>query len=408
MKKKLISLLLGALFVLSCFSGCANSAEPAAQPTAEPAAATVTAAPAAEPAAPAVQVQTQVTHDEKFGAALMELSQAEFEALGFTLGDSCSFSFSNGYTAADVPYFNGYYVRTAAPVIVAYPGDPCVRITLNMLGIWDEAGLTEGDTVTVTLTEQGKYLPTQEALGQAYSFDRSTYESDEEFCNFRALSGGSLKENFLYRGASPVDNSRGRAAYTDALLAQHGVRFVVDLADSEEDFAAYMAAEDFASDYTAGLLSEGRDVLLDMGSDYQSEAYRKSVVTGLRQFLSLADTDQSYEPAGPVYIHCMEGKDRTGFVCTLLEALAGATYDEMLRDYMLTYQNYFKISAEATPEKYDAVADLYFNAFLTFLNGTEDPAALQSTGYTEDAKNYLRSGGMTDEEISCLIGIITA
>jgi len=382
MKKRLLPLLL-ILTLLAGLCGCADTDKPAAE------------------------VQTQVFRDEKFGAALMALDQAEFELPGFTLGDSCSITFENGYTLTDVPYYDGFYVKNAMPVIVAYPGDPCVRITLNLTGIWDAAKLKDGDAVTVTLLEKGKYLPTQEALGQSYSFDRADYETDEEFCNFRALTGGTLKENLLYRGASPVDNSRGRAAYTDALLEENGVRFVVDLADSEADMAGYMAEDDFASDYTAGLYAESAMVLLDMSSDYQSEAYRKSVAAGLRQVLAMRGPNSPDTLKSPVYIHCMEGKDRTGFVCALLEALAGATYDEMLRDYMLTYQNYFKINAETAPEKYAAVAELYFSAFQSFLHGTEDTDILQNADFTEDAKVYLRSGGMTDEEITQLIDLIT-
>lgn len=111
---------------------------------------------------------------------------------------------------------------------------------------------------------------------------------------------------------------------------------------------------------------------------------------------------------GPYYIHCMEGKDRTGFVCLLLEALAGASYEEMQRDYMLTYENYFHITAAGTPEKYNAVVDLYFVPFLEFLHGSEDIEALKAADYTEDAAAYLKSGGMTEAEIAALISLITA
>ena len=72
-----------------------------------------------------------------------------------------------------------------------------------------------------------------------YSFKREDYSSDEEFCNFRPLTGGKLKENFLFRGASPVDNSRGRAPYTDAILKAHSIETIIDLADSEDDIAEY-------------------------------------------------------------------------------------------------------------------------------------------------------------------------
>jgi len=46
---------------------------------------------------------------------------------------------------------------------------------------------------------------------------------------------------------------------------------------------------------------------------------------------------------GPYLVHCLEGKDRTGFVCIVLEALMSATYQEIVDDYMLTYNNYYHI-----------------------------------------------------------------
>ena len=402
--KKLPAILLSVLFVISLAScakkpagtpdGPTEEITTAAPETAAPAGETETAAPGGDDLGPVLTV----TKDEKFGAALLSVDQASFEALGFQLGDSCDVVFSNGYTLTDVPYFNGYYVRNGAPVIVAYPGDPNVRVTLNNLGIWEQAGLSDGDGVEITLLRSGKYAAVQEALGQSYSFEREDYPSDEAFCNFRALSGGSLKEDFFFRGASPVDNSRGRAAFTDALLGKTGVAFVIDLADSEEDMEGYLADPDFKSGYTKNLYETGADVLLDMSSSYTSDAYAQKVAEGLRAAL-VSD--------GPFYVHCMEGKDRTGFVCALLEALAGATFDEMKRDYMTTYENYFGVTKEETPEKFDAIVDLYFVPFMEFLHGTQDLETLKAADYREDAAAYLQNGGMTGEEIASLRALIT-
>ena len=346
----------------------------------------------------APELQITVERDTKYNAANLQLSPEEFEAVGFALGDSCDLAFSNGVTISDVPYYNGYYVRNGEPVIVSYPGFTYVSITYNNAGIWDAAGLSEGDTVTITLHEAGKYAAVQESLGQVYSFLREDYETDEEFCNFREIRGGRLKEGLLYRGASPVDNERGRAAFTDSLLRENGIAFVLDLADSEEDLASYRAQADFASDYTLGLFENGQVALLSMGSAYQSQEYREKLVSGLRQMLL---------SPGPVYIHCMEGKDRTGFVCMLLLALAGGTYEELRADYMLTYRNYYKISEEATPEKYEAVSELYFDAFLEYLHGEEGLDWSSFPDFVSDAENYLLSGGMTEEEIGELKSFLT-
>ncbi len=331
-----------------------------------------------------------IFEDTKFGAALVDISQEDFEALGFSLGDSCDIVFSNGYELSDVPYYNGYYTRNTNPLICAYPGYDKIRVTLNNCGIWENAELDENDTVTITLAEKGKYSDIQETLGQLYSFDRNDYPSDEAFCNFRSLKGGNLKENFIYRGASPVDNSRNRAAYTDKLLADTGIKFIVDLADCEEDINSYFAAEDFNSPYAKSLYENSSMVLLDMNSDYNSQVYKEKVVEGLRACLN---------QEGPFYIHCMEGKDRTGFVCVLIEALAGASLDEMKTDYMETYFNYYKVSKTENAEKYAAICDLYFEAFFEY--------SLKTNSYQEDAMAYLEEGGMTVEEINQFLALIT-
>lgn len=339
-----------------------------------------------------------VSHDTKFDTAQISMTQQDIESAGFMLGDSVDVEFENGYKLTDIPFYNGYYVKTGSPILVAYPGFTEISVTYNNAGIWEPAGLQEGMRVTIRLNTQGKYLNVQEVLGQQYSLDRNEYESDEQFCNFRALSGGKLKRDFLFRGASPVDNSRGRAHYTDALLEEHNVRFVIDLADSETDMASYIADSDYSSEYVKSLYMIQRVALLGMGSGYQTEAYHEQVVNGLRQMMKAGEC--------PVYIHCMEGKDRTGFVCVLLEALAGASYDEMLNDYMITYSNYYRVTADGTPEKYDAIADLYFNSFAEYLHGSNDIEVLKRADYAEDASEYLLAGGMSTEEIAELINRI--
>ncbi len=343
-------------------------------------------------------VTATITKDAKFDSADLDLSAEDFENAGFSFGDSFDIAFSNGRTLTDIPYFNGYYVKTGEPVIVAYPGSAYINIANNNADFWTPLELSDGMTVTVTINTPGKYLATYEALGQSYSMDRADYDSDEQFANFRALKGGDLKADFLYRGASPVDNSRNRAPYANSLIEKYSIACVIDLADSDEDMQTYFADESFSSDYAKKLYEEGRTAVLDMSSSYSKDEYKQSVVKGLRKLLSVG---------GPAYIHCMEGKDRTGFVCLLLEALAGATYYEMRDDYMTTYANYYGITQDGTPERYNAVAELYFDAFLEYLSGESDLETLRKINYIDNAKDYLRDGGMTETEIDELLFMVT-
>ena len=339
-----------------------------------------------------------ITQDAKFNSCTVNITIDEFTKLGFDLGDSCDIKFSNGYEIKDVPYYNGFYVKNSYPVIVAYPSSTNILITYNNTGIWDVAKLSEQDTVNICLNTENKYLSTQEALGQAYSVLREQYNSDEEFSNFRSLKGGSLKENLVYRGASPVDNSRKRAKITDNLLKTYKINSIVDLADSEEDMQGYFKESNFDSEYTKTLYENNKVALLNMGSSYDSLPYKQSVVKG---FMHMLETE------GPYYIHCMEGKDRTGFVCMLLEALMGSSYAEMRDDYMKTYENYYKITEVRTNEKYNAIVDLYFDSFMETLSGISDKESLKNVDYTTYAKEYLIEGGMSGDKINDLIGLLS-
>ena len=345
-----------------------------------------------------ISINAVIHKDAKFDSADLDQDAEDFAKAGLALGDSLDITFSNGKTLTDVPYFNGYYTKTGEPVVVAYPKNDYVLIANSNTDLWTPLGLADDMTATITLNTSAKFIATQEALGQAYSVDRADFASDEIFANFRAVKGGSLKADFLYRGASPVDNSRKRASYANALIEQHNIACIIDLADSDEDMHKFFEKDDFSSDYAEKIYNEGHTATLSMSASYSKDKYKQSVVKGLRKLI---------EVGGPAYIHCLEGKDRTGFVCVLIEALAGASYEEMRDDYMITYDNYYGISKEAAPERYDAVVSLYFDAFMEYLSGESDVEELREFSYVDSAKKYLTEGGMTEAEIDELLKVIT-
>ena len=340
----------------------------------------------------------QISEDTKFKSCTVLTTKDELSSQGIELGDSVDIKFSNGFNLTDVPYYNGYYVKTKAPVMVAYPSSPNIVVTYNNIGIWEQASLNKDDTVNIYLNTSKKYLVTQQALSQSYSLDRNEYTSDEEFSNFRQLKGGSIKENVIYRGASSLDNSRNRAKITDNLLKKNNIQTIIDLADSNDDISSYLQSSSFESDYTKQIIDNNNLIPLNMSSSYTLIEYKQSVAKGLRFLIN---------KQAPYYVHCMEGKDRTGFVCCLLEGLCGASYNQMLEDYMLTYQNYFKVNKEKTLDKYNAIVDLYFNEFMDCLLKNENVNDYENIDYTSYCKSYLKEGGMNDEEINQLIEKLT-
>ena len=335
-----------------------------------------------------------VIHEKKFGGVYLDITIDEFNALGFEYGDSCDVTFSNGYKLEDIPYYNGYYSKTGHPLISAYPGFPHIDVCVNNGDpLWETAGLKEGDTGTVTLREKGKYLTTQQALAAVYTTDRNDYPSDEAFANFRAMKGGQIAENTVYRSASPCNNEYGRAAYASALAEKAGVQFILDQADSTEEVEGYYTDPSFDMSWHKGLFDNGHVAALDMNVNYRSQKFAGKLVEGLRQMIA---------QDGPYLIHCTEGKDRTGFTCALLEALCGASYDEMLDDYMISYDNYYGLNKQTDKDRYDAVVDAKFNDIALCIGGQPVDGKLDGLDYKAGARKYLLDAGMTEEEIAQL------
>ena len=342
-----------------------------------------------EKAAPEL-VDTAIIHETEFGGVYIDITIDDFNALGFEYGDSLKLSFSNGYVMDDLPYYNGYYTQTGEPLLVAYPGYPHIRAGINNGDdLWELAKLTGEETATITVAEKGRFADIQSARDIHYKDDRSLFESDEVFANFRSVKVGKLKENLLYRSASPCDNQHNRAPYVDSLIKKAGVSFIIDLADNDEKIGGYMAAEDFDSPYFKELYEAGKVFPLAMNMNFGSEDFRQKAAQAL---IHIAEND------GAFLVHCTEGKDRTGFVCMLIEALAGASYEEILEDYMVTYANYYDISAETDGARYETIIENVLVPMIEAMVG-DGSVDVKKEPLEPFADRFAKSGGMTDEQL---------
>ncbi|MCR4632675.1 MAG: tyrosine-protein phosphatase [Erysipelotrichaceae bacterium] len=184
------------------------------------------------------------------------------------------------------------------------------------------------------------FIDLQEKQGhaQAYPKDEAVYRrssvredypqlQDEDYANFRMVQTSGMREGILYRSSSPFDPKIKRNAYADAAAKKAGVRTVIDLADHPYIYSLHEGVKErYASSCDL--------ILLDLSTFYATEEFEKGLVKGLRFLM---------EQEGPYLIHCTEGKDRTGFVCAILECLTGASVEEVVADYMKTYENYYGI-----------------------------------------------------------------
>ena len=235
----------------------------------------------------------------------------------------------------------------------------------------------------IALKTKGGYYTEYKPFVLQYTDERSDYPelSDEEFANFRLVTTSGMGKDNLYRSASPINPKHNRSTYADAACRKYGVVTVMNLVDNEETAKSYEG-------YDETYYSTTNYIALDMSVDFDSDDFREKLAKGLKFFA---------ENKGPYLVHCTEGKDRAGVTAALLECLMGASYDEVVSDYMVSYYNYYGITPD--DERYDKIAAKNIESTLKQMYGTDD---LKNADLAAEAEEYCKEIGLTDDEIASL------
>jgi protein-tyrosine phosphatase len=169
--------------------------------------------------------------------------------------------------------------------------------------------------------------------------------------NVRDLGGIPTEDGGTTRLGSVIRSDNIRELTDDGwrALARHGVIRIVDLRWPEERAEDPPRDADVEVVHVSVLgpsLAQGLDYLRELDAhvdtvDDVADHYAWSYVDFLERnrarfgqaLAAVADAD------GPVVIHCMGGKDRTGLVAALLLRLAGVSVDEIGSDYALSGPN---------------------------------------------------------------------
>ncbi len=343
----------------------------------------------------------------KYGNVYTDCKAEDFvNKLGYTWGDMVTVKFlDKELTLPVVPDYSYVDSGVAAVIIKKNENDlptGYVSLAINMGNFGETYGLglkqTDADgnwyweaganvsypvEVTVTLAEKEGYLAEYLLRQLVRTNNREDYPQlgDWSFANFREIAFGDVASKRLYRSSSPINPEIGRNTYADAALEEVGVTVIMNLADSSEVAKGY---PDFEESY----YSEQKVIYLNLGVDFAAEDFKSGLAKGLRFFAN---------NKGVYAVHCTEGKDRAGFVSALLECLCGASYEDVVTDYMQTYINYYGV--EQGTQKYDTIVKSNITKSLMSAFGVED---LAEADLSKEAQDYISSLGLSLEEINML------
>ncbi len=366
-----------------------------------------------------------VTEINSYGQPIPSFTPADMKKVGFDYADLIDVEIGDKVKLHNVPYVSSFNeVAILGPSYVDYNahGDDYGFAMLNG-DFHYYIGGEVGDKVTMKLSDKGGYSKTYELMKSVYSSERQPDESAEEYANFRMVTTTGIAPNVLYRSSNPLNCAKnpGRYGVVDSLARVVGIKTEIDLADTPESIEKYMTTEGYASSYCPQLFKEGSTIACGMSANTFCDDFKTRLGKAVKFMIA-------HQP--PYLIHCNEGKDRCGFVSMLFEALAGASIDELRRDYMVTMLNFYKIPDYG--DSYQLRQLLAIDRMIWLMCNEEALANYQSINWDEidvsnidweglgfykenlqgpnlqvSAKKYLKECGLSDEECEALRTILT-
>ena len=333
----------------------------------------------------------------KHGNVILDTTFDEMKSHDMDVGDVITVTAADA--EFDLPVGTSYTDVDSGEMICRFDmEDNEVAIAVNMGSFATEAGIGEKQTVEedpgykwdmritelrLKLKEKAGYLDVYNARNLSRTDVRSDYAalSDEAFANFRVVAVTGMKENILYRSSTPIEPAIGRNEYAMAAMEKAGVKAVINLDDSADVMTGY---ETYPDSYYSRCKIINPEMSYDFGTEEFAEKVKESV-------LFIIEND------GPYLIHCKEGKDRTGILCAILESFVGASAEDVMTDYMITYDNFYNVKPGDTA--YDIILRDNLVKTLCVLYQIDD---IETADLREKATEYLLSAGLTDEQLSQL------
>ena len=143
--------------------------------------------------------------------------------------------------------------------------------------------------------------------------------------NFREINIGNISKGLLYRSNHPI--YIGNAVENTIFQAKNAkIKTIINLSDNIHVLQSKIRN----CSWYENLLINNNVVAVNI--DRQFDIMEKAFMQKIKQCIIFMI---SHEP--PYLIHCEAGIDRTGFFSILLEAFMDANFEEIVKDYMLSF-----------------------------------------------------------------------
>lgn len=248
-------------------------------------------------------------------------------------------------------------------------------------------GLSFPINIHIKLHQKYGYKKEYEILSLDRTNNRGDYDyfSDYQFANFREVESSKLKEHILYRASSPIDPQLKRHLIVDKAMEEAGIKTIINVVNHGD-----LAKQFYGYENT---YYSKQNILFAPAPIYFFGDRFNSVVIKMVKYMISHD--------GPYLIHCWEGKDRTGYLVAILLCLIGASREEIVKDYIESYVNFFKINKGS--ETYFRIALRIYHMIQKGF-GVND---FYNVDLSKEAYDYLVRIGLAKEEIDRLIAILS-
>ncbi|MGM9561538.1 MAG: tyrosine-protein phosphatase [Phascolarctobacterium sp.] len=212
----------------------------------------------------------------------------------------------------------------------------CALLAVMLQGTALAANFSGSDKVVV----ENKLGSVYSSVATKVTRNPSDYESPEVFANFREIKTTGMRAKTVYRSSNPIDihGNKVRHSYADKLAMLAGIKAEIDLAETSTEVEENFKSSSVRKKYCYNLYLDGKIHSVHLHGDGLDSKDWPNIAEAFR-FMLRND--------GPFLVHCRLGRDRAGFFSMLCSALAGASVEELRKDYLQTFCNYYHIKPQS-------------------------------------------------------------